>query len=312
MAATAREPGRSVPGGGPLSLNESDLYEANLSTVEDSAETAARFPEPEFEQERPWHSAEPPAHRPETPHARIASSHGRSSLFPETFPIDANPPIARIRERPARRPAAGEWLFDRQLEGVAAGRLLAVGRDYEPPRGSGPRSESGAATIAGKFPAAPTRVERAYRHGAGGATVDCGEGFSPSGARLPGCIAPGPAPTRLLNPVQAIFILIVRLYRWLVSPAKSAILGPAARCRFAPTCSAYALEAIQRHGALRGGVLSVRRLCRCHPWGGAGFDPVPGERARSDSPCSSPPHKRARAATAARGLEPAREVRAAL
>ena len=66
--------------------------------------------------------------------------------------------------------------------------------------------------------------------------------------------------------------LPIRLYRWLVSP----MLGT--NCRYHPSCSAYALEAIEKHGALRGGWLSVRRVCRCHPWGGDGFDPVPEGR----------------------------------
>jgi uncharacterized protein len=47
------------------------------------------------------------------------------------------------------------------------------------------------------------------------------------------------------------------------------------RCRFSPSCSAYALEALQQHGALRGSWLAVRRVARCHPWGGSGLDPVP-------------------------------------
>jgi uncharacterized protein len=47
------------------------------------------------------------------------------------------------------------------------------------------------------------------------------------------------------------------------------------RCRFHPSCSAYALEALEQHGALRGSWLAVRRLARCHPWGGGGLDPLP-------------------------------------
>jgi putative membrane protein insertion efficiency factor len=64
-------------------------------------------------------------------------------------------------------------------------------------------------------------------------------------------------------------IALVRLYKRLVSP-----LLPAA-CRFYPTCSAYAEEALRRHGALKGAVLAVRRLLRCHPFNPGGIDPVP-------------------------------------
>jgi hypothetical protein len=61
----------------------------------------------------------------------------------------------------------------------------------------------------------------------------------------------------------------VRAYRWLISP----LLPPA--CRFHPTCSEYAEDALTRHGALRGGWLAARRLCRCGPWHPGGCDPVP-------------------------------------
>jgi putative membrane protein insertion efficiency factor len=66
--------------------------------------------------------------------------------------------------------------------------------------------------------------------------------------------------------------LPIRLYRFLLSP----LLG--SNCRYHPSCSAYALEAIERHGAVRGAWLGARRVCRCHPWGGAGYDPVPESR----------------------------------
>ncbi|MDW8370335.1 MAG: membrane protein insertion efficiency factor YidD [Geminicoccaceae bacterium] len=61
----------------------------------------------------------------------------------------------------------------------------------------------------------------------------------------------------------------MRAYRLLLSPVR----GPS--CRYLPTCSEYALEALERHGAWRGGWLALRRVARCHPWGGSGFDPVP-------------------------------------
>jgi uncharacterized protein len=66
----------------------------------------------------------------------------------------------------------------------------------------------------------------------------------------------------------------IRLYRVLLSP----VLGP--RCRYLPSCSEYALEALARHGVGRGGWLALRRILRCHPWGGSGYDPVPGGRWR--------------------------------
>jgi uncharacterized protein len=65
-------------------------------------------------------------------------------------------------------------------------------------------------------------------------------------------------------------IVPVRAYQWFISP-----LLPAS-CRYEPTCSAYAIEALEQHGLLRGAFLTVRRLLRCHPWGGSGYDPVPG------------------------------------
>ncbi|MGM0411939.1 MAG: membrane protein insertion efficiency factor YidD [Pseudomonadota bacterium] len=69
--------------------------------------------------------------------------------------------------------------------------------------------------------------------------------------------------------MRTLLILAVRLYRYVVSP----LMGP--RCRFHPTCSCYAEEAVQRHGVWRGGWLALRRLGRCHPWHPGGVDPVP-------------------------------------
>ena len=72
-----------------------------------------------------------------------------------------------------------------------------------------------------------------------------------------------------MRALSALLIGLVRVYRWVLSP-----LLPAS-CRFYPSCSAYALQALERHGALRGGWLAARRLGRCHPWHPGGIDPVP-------------------------------------
>lgn len=72
-------------------------------------------------------------------------------------------------------------------------------------------------------------------------------------------------------------LLLVQLYRVAISP----LLG--INCRFQPTCSAYAIEALQEHGVLRGSMLAARRVARCHPWGGSGFDPVPENELPEDT-----------------------------
>jgi len=69
--------------------------------------------------------------------------------------------------------------------------------------------------------------------------------------------------------------LLARFFTWLISLYQMARTGKLSPCRFTPTCSSYAIEAIEVHGALRGGVLAVRRIGRCHPWGRFGYDPVP-------------------------------------
>jgi len=78
-----------------------------------------------------------------------------------------------------------------------------------------------------------------------------------------------------MNPLARLLVLLVRGYQLLLSP----FLGT--NCRFLPTCSAYAAEAVATHGALAGTGLAASRICRCHPWGGSGYDPVPPARERA-------------------------------
>lgn len=64
-------------------------------------------------------------------------------------------------------------------------------------------------------------------------------------------------------------ILLVKIYQYCISP----FTPPS--CRFTPTCSQYAVEALRKYGPIKGGWLTIKRLSRCHPWGGSGYDPVP-------------------------------------
>lgn len=79
------------------------------------------------------------------------------------------------------------------------------------------------------------------------------------------------------NPAVWLMRGLVHAYRLVLSP----LLGPS--CRFQPTCSEYALDALSRHGAARGSWLTLRRMLRCHPWGGSGWDPVPEPGVRTDA-----------------------------
>jgi uncharacterized protein len=97
-----------------------------------------------------------------------------------------------------------------------------------------------------------------------------------------------------MNQPRQLATLSLRVYQGVVSPLLHAVTGPGGGCRFSPTCSEYAIEAIRIHGFLAGGWLTVRRLIKCHPWGGCGADPVPANlprlrNAEGTSPCAGHP-----------------------
>jgi len=71
------------------------------------------------------------------------------------------------------------------------------------------------------------------------------------------------------NILVRIMIGVIRFYQYAISP----YLPPS--CRYTPTCSAYGVEALKKHGPFKGGWLTLKRMSSCHPWGGSGFDPVP-------------------------------------
>jgi uncharacterized protein len=79
------------------------------------------------------------------------------------------------------------------------------------------------------------------------------------------------------DPLRWLLIGFLRVYRLLVSPLYGQV------CRYHPSCSAYALEAVTEHGSLKGTWLAVRRLGRCHPWAAGGYDPVPPPRKSAES-----------------------------
>jgi uncharacterized protein len=81
--------------------------------------------------------------------------------------------------------------------------------------------------------------------------------------------------------IRHLLILLVRGYQRVLSPLKPPT------CRFLPTCSSYTIEALQRHGVVKGGWFATKRICRCHPWGGHGYDPVPGSNDPAAVPASS-------------------------
>jgi putative membrane protein insertion efficiency factor len=76
--------------------------------------------------------------------------------------------------------------------------------------------------------------------------------------------------TNIINRIfSGFFIGLIKVYQFTLSP----FFGK--QCRFIPTCSQYGIEAIQKHGALKGSWLTIKRILRCHPWGGSGYDPIP-------------------------------------
>lgn len=91
-----------------------------------------------------------------------------------------------------------------------------------------------------------------------------------------------------------------RLLMWFISLYQRAAAGRPSPCRFTPSCSTYASEALALHGTLRGGTLAIWRILRCNPWGGQGYDPVPGSRSPNSrvhrhSTCTSHSHEHLKA-----------------
>jgi len=87
------------------------------------------------------------------------------------------------------------------------------------------------------------------------------------------------------DPVRALLIALLRAYRLLISPLYGQV------CRYHPSCSAYALDAVREYGSIRGSWLTLRRLGRCHPWAAGGYDPVPPRSSRVSAGSSPSPQQ---------------------
>lgn len=74
--------------------------------------------------------------------------------------------------------------------------------------------------------------------------------------------------------MKSVVLFTITFYKNIISPLIDTIFGKGNTCRYEPTCSIYAYQAIEKYGVIKGGAMSVRRISRCHPWGGKGFDPV--------------------------------------
>ena len=86
---------------------------------------------------------------------------------------------------------------------------------------------------------------------------------------------------KYLSKILSYFLkAMITVYKNVISP----LLGP--KCRYLPTCSSYAMEAIEIHGPIKGGWLGLKRILRCHPWGGSGYDPVPPENIDGSEKCN--------------------------
>lgn len=164
--------------------------------------------------------------------------------------------------------------MSRRGRGAAGGCYFPAGRRRS-------RAQSDAAQDSGDFPDAASVHPTGHMAGRNGQTRRGIGAIRRGSGRM---VAPGGAALyfpRLL--MKSILLALIALYRLLVKPALQFIAGPGGSCRFTPSCSRYCEEAIRTHGAIGGGLLGLKRICRCHPWGGQGCDPVPARRASAES-----------------------------
>ena len=197
----------------------------------------------------------------------------KSSFDLSSFPQDFSAATPKRVSAGLRRRAAPQRLTMHGLSPAQRVTTLTIGNHYAGAPGKCRGPQSPAAARAGGLPAESHRYSRRLGH-SGEPAPASGEGILPvAPARtVAGVSAATPAASAASRFVKLLLLGSIRFYQACLSPHLP--MG----CRFQPSCSAYAFEAVQQWGAWRGGWLAVRRLLRCRPFGKFGFDPVPQRR----------------------------------
>jgi len=189
-------------------------------------------------------------------------------VSPFSDPQATRPPVAsagrlrpRIPARPAQQWAISGSAFDSERADSDSLRLrnLETGRQGRDPQPGAPASAGDSAR--------PSRA-RMLRYRAHG-TSGVGDSDLSGAEDRTGAAAQSREAARSSGIAARALLKLIRIYQATISPTLGNV------CRYSPTCSHYAYEAIERHGAIRGTFLALKRLSRCRPWGGNGFDPVP-------------------------------------
>lgn len=267
-----------------LPLRVAALYpfsEARARRTVCRAGTTPVFPE------RTLREAHVPAQQPEAGHQPWLPPphvHPRRTGHPEgSTPQGSPPPFglsgdhrplagARSRHVPSVAPvrsARPSGCPHRDVPARARGRSAGAGVRHRPERRSRGGEKPPTSPVAGAVRRAVARTPSRYLSG-GSRSRRC----HPRSRRTPNQRVHRP-----FRPRRRIVTVPARVLRALCRMWQVAMSGRPSPCRFTPTCSTYAIEALTTHGALRGGALTLRRLSHCHPWGPFGFDPVPERRA---------------------------------
>lgn len=125
------------------------------------------------------------------------------------------------------------------------------------------------------FPIEPSHVVSSCGFGGGGAPGDGGKRLGHCAGGIFERSSAGEIDFGIMRVLTQMVVALIGLYRRWVSPLLTVMFSPSGLCRFTPSCSEFAMEAVTVHGVVRGGAMSARRICRCHPLGGCGHDPVP-------------------------------------